>query len=178
MKLPKINAIIAEAIMCPASDASEKFNGIIQKKVGVKSLVFISGKDILFGWQPQHLYLVTDDKPVGNDWVVCPDGKSVVNVMPTMDEHEQWWCIISGARCEVNGSDFRKIIAATDPKCELPKIPASMVKRYVDTDGIINMACLRSLIYAAGTGPNIGTIDMVLPELNCDGEVIPKQIFL
>ncbi len=85
-------------------------------------------------WQAQRL-VITDETPyqdIKSGYVLCPDGVSVVNVIGYEADLKKYWCVVSGAKCLIDGSDYKKVIAAYPTIPDVPQIGLSDIRRWVD----------------------------------------------
>jgi len=65
----------------------------------------------------QHIYITSDEEIKSiNDWVLCPDGKTVTKVVAYDTDIKNYFVFISGAKCFINGDDYKKVIATTNPE--------------------------------------------------------------
>lgn len=85
-------------------------------------------------WQAQRL-VITDETLYQNircGYVLCPDEVSVVNVVGFDPDIKMYWCIISGAKCFIDGSDYKKVISAYPTIPDVPQIDLSDIRRWMD----------------------------------------------
>lgn len=85
-------------------------------------------------WQAQRL-VITDETPyqdIKGGYVLCPDGVSVVNVIGYEADLKKYWCVVNGAKCLIDGSDYKKVIAAYPPMPDVPQIDLSDIRRWIE----------------------------------------------
>ena len=87
-------------------------------------------------WQAQRL-VITDETPyqdIKGGYVLCPDGVSVANVIGYEADLKKYWCVVSGAKCFIDGSDYKKVISAYPTIPDVPQIDLSDIRRWI-SDG-------------------------------------------
>ena len=87
-------------------------------------------------WQAQRL-VITDETPyqdIKGGYVLCPDGVSVANVIGYEADLKKYWCVVSGAKCFIDGSDYKKVISAYPTIPDVPQIDLSDIRRGI-SDG-------------------------------------------
>lgn len=85
-------------------------------------------------WQAQRL-VITDETPyqdIKGGYLLCPDGVSVANVIGYEADLKKYWCVVSGAKCLIDGSDYKKIIAAYPTIPNVPQIDLSDIRRWIE----------------------------------------------
>tara|TARA_R100000951_G_scaffold114060_1_gene117471 strand:+ start:1128 stop:1967 length:840 start_codon:yes stop_codon:yes gene_type:complete len=78
-------------------------------------------------WKSQHLYILSDEEIQVGDWYYR-DGESFVSKCDPVDDEDLKYI--------QTHSVFKKIIASTDPKLDLPKPSKAFIQKYVELGDI------------------------------------------
>lgn len=82
--------------------------------------------------QGKHLYILSDDKIKGGDYIY-ENGKDVVRCVEILGNGELTWKSIDGKSGACDSiADFKKVIATTDESLGLPLLSKSFIILYVD----------------------------------------------
>lgn len=115
-----------------------------------------------------NLFLVSDEKPKQNDWVIAEIAERGLNVY----KHQ-------GRPCSI--TPLKKIIVSTDTSLNLPQIPQDFIKYFVEKQGNVGKVCIEySDTPYDNNGNVIGTNNIsklniqhtFKPKLNKNNEVI------
>ena len=127
-----------QVVMLPTGIVGEIPNGSLVKHIapwGTGNLSIANSKYIYsIEYKPQHLYLTSDELIKEGDWSYC----SIPNctrerIIKVTDD----WNLDSLNRFRKEGYES-KIIATTNPECNLPTIPDSFLQKYVAANGNID----------------------------------------
>jgi len=129
---------IYKALLAPIDKEGYSTGDIVKVIAGSldKKIVSIATTDAVYSsiYQAQRL-IITDETPyqeINGGHVLCPDGASVVNVIGYESDLKKYWCVVSGAKCLIDGSDYKKVIA-TYPNIEgTAQIDITDVIKWVD----------------------------------------------
>ncbi len=88
--------------------------------------------------KPQYLYFLSNEEIKEGDWMICPDGMSVLKWVGYGRDIKLPFSFI-------NGNDYKKIVASTDQSLKLPAIPHDWIANvYVPSQGIIKEVWLET----------------------------------
>lgn len=112
----------------------DNFHGLVKRKVDIKNLfLIVKGSYNPSAWEPQQLYLTTNDEIKEGDWYICY-GRELHRI----DKHGEEIMIRANEKSETTYTKTHfKVVASTAP-IGLPLIPESFLIEYVKTNGTIN----------------------------------------
>jgi hypothetical protein len=88
-------------------------------------------------WHPQHLYFTSDEEIKEDDWVIWGEKLDQLSKANAMDVN---------LNSSYSKGAFHKVIATTNPECNLPAIPESFLKQYVAANGKIDKVRLETFV--------------------------------